>query len=168
MLSKMKLLSLILVSVFMVACSSTDTKDDMSQSDSTDSTSESDAQASAESSGVAQTTGVSESEIAEQAKMLTVYYFAFDQSALDAQTREDLDVVAAALKNTSESIRLEGHADERGTREYNLALSERRANAVKKYLSLQGIDAARIEVIGYGEEKPVGNDDANRRVELVK
>ncbi|HCK93952.1 MAG TPA: peptidoglycan-associated lipoprotein, partial [Gammaproteobacteria bacterium] len=67
----------------------------------------------------------------------------------------------------------EGHADERGTREYNVALGERRGNAVAKYLRLNGVSSSKMEVISYGEEKPVayGHDDqswsANRRVEIV-
>jgi len=70
-------------------------------------------------------------------------------------------------------VRLEGHADERGTREYNLALGERRANAVQAYLMSQGAARSQIEVVSYGEEKPAstGHDQAsweqNRRVEIV-
>ena len=69
-------------------------------------------------------------------------------------------------------IRLEGHGDDRGTREYNLALGERRAKSVADYLVLQGVSRSQIEVISYGEEKPVAfgqNEQAfalNRRVEL--
>ena len=72
-----------------------------------------------------------------------------------------------------QSIRLEGHADERGTREYNLALGERRANAVRAYLVAQGASRSQIEVISYGEEKPAnsGHNESswaeNRRVEIV-
>ena len=75
--------------------------------------------------------------------------------------------------NPNAMVRLEGHADERGTREYNVALGERRGNAVAKYLRLNGVSASQMEVISYGEEKPVayGHDEqswaANRRVELV-
>ena len=70
-------------------------------------------------------------------------------------------------------VRVEGHADERGTREYNLALGERRANAVRAYLVAQGASRSQIEVISYGEEKPVNNSHnesgwaQNRRVEIV-
>jgi peptidoglycan-associated lipoprotein len=70
-------------------------------------------------------------------------------------------------------VRLEGHADERGTREYNLALGERRANAVRAYLLAQGASRSQIEVVSYGEEKPAdgGHDEGawrqNRRVEVV-
>ena len=69
-------------------------------------------------------------------------------------------------------VRLEGHADERGTREYNLALGERRANAIRAYLVAQGVSRSQIEVISYGEEKPevMGTGESNwarnRRVEF--
>lgn len=107
-----------------------------------------------------------------EAPLETVFYFDFDQSSLRPETRAALDAQAAHLANTTGMIRLEGHADERGSREYNLALGERRAKAVANYLSIQGIDMSRIETISYGEEKPVafGKDEAsyqlNRRVEL--
>ena len=76
------------------------------------------------------------------------------------------------LKNSTAKIRLEGHADERGTREYNMALGERRANAVANYLIINGVARYRIETVSYGEEQPVvnaSNESAwnqNRRVEL--
>jgi len=104
----------------------------------------------------------------------TVYYFNFDSSGIDADTRAELDKVAQYLSTTSTDVRLNGHADERGTREYNLALSERRANAVRDYLVLQGVAKSRIETIGFGEEKPAqpgSNEGAwskNRRVELAQ
>ena len=102
-----------------------------------------------------------------------VFYFDFDKATLNADVRADLDKQAARLRKNSVSIRLEGHADERGTREYNLALGERRAKAGANYLAIQGVDSSRIQTISYGEEKPVafGADEAswskNRRVELV-
>lgn len=104
----------------------------------------------------------------------TVFYFEFDQSILTAEARAALTVHAQILANTSMSIRLEGHADERGSREYNMALGERRANAVRDFLVLQGVSSSQIETVSYGEEQPaeVGSYDAswakNRRVELVK
>lgn len=102
----------------------------------------------------------------------TVFYFDFDESTLSSATRAALDAQAAYLRGTNASVRLEGHADERGTREYNLALGERRAKAVADYLAIQGVSRSRLEVVSYGEERPValGSDEsswaANRRVEL--
>lgn len=104
----------------------------------------------------------------------TVFYFDFDQATIKSDALEALRAHAQYLNtNPSAMIRLEGHADERGTREYNVALGERRGNAVAKYLRLNGVSGSQMEVISYGEEKPVayGHDDqswsANRRVELV-
>jgi peptidoglycan-associated lipoprotein len=85
-----------------------------------------------------------------------------------------LDVHARDLQGNGARVVLEGHADERGTREYNMALGERRAQAVQRYLVLQGVSPAQLEPVSYGEERPnvVGHDDSawsqNRRVELRK
>lgn len=100
-------------------------------------------------------------------------YFGFDQAALSSDSQSILDSNVAKLKSGSQQIRVEGHADERGTREYNLALGERRANAVVQYLVANGIAKSRLETISYGKERPAdpGHDESawakNRRVELV-
>jgi len=101
-------------------------------------------------------------------------FFAFDKFNVEADQKKTLDRQAAWLKaNSGTTITIEGHADERGTREYNLALGERRANAVKDYLVVQGINASRIKVVSYGEERPValGSDETawaqNRRAVTV-
>jgi peptidoglycan-associated lipoprotein len=103
-----------------------------------------------------------------------VFYFDFDQAIVRRTGHEELNKHAKVLSADSElRVRLEGHADERGTREYNLALGERRANAVRAYLVAQGAVRAQIEVISYGEEKPANNGHSesswaeNRRVEIV-
>ena len=103
-----------------------------------------------------------------------VFYFDFDQAIVRRTGHEELNKHAKVLGADSElRVRLEGHADERGTREYNLALAERRANAVRAYLVTQGAVRAQIEVISYGEEKPANNGHSesswaeNRRVEIV-
>ena len=83
-------------------------------------------------------------------------FFATNESVLTTASRETLRKQAAWLrKNSKVTIVLEGHADERGTREYNLALGERRANAAKDYLMTYGVSGKRITVISYGKEKPV-------------
>ena len=83
-------------------------------------------------------------------------FFATNESVLTTASRETLRKQAAWLrKNSDVTIVLEGHADERGTREYNLALGERRANAAKDYLMTYGVSGKRISVISYGKEKPV-------------
>ena len=105
----------------------------------------------------------------------TVFYFEFDKSDLSAEARDALVYHAQDLKDhPNMRIRLEGHADERGTREYNLALGERRAQAVERYLQVQGVPASQMSTISYGEERPAvqGTTEAayskNRRVELKK
>ena len=97
-------------------------------------------------------------------------YFGFDKFNLKADARQTLDKQGAWLKaNPSVTVTLEGHADERGTREYNLALGERRANSVKDYLVSLGVNPARLKTISYGKERPVamGSNEAawgqNRR-----
>ncbi len=83
-------------------------------------------------------------------------FFATNKSSLTTAARETLRKQATYLrKNKSLNVTIEGHADERGTREYNLALGERRANAAKDYLMTYGISGKRISVISYGKEKPV-------------
>ena len=102
-------------------------------------------------------------------------FFATNESVLTTASRETLRKQAAWLrKNSNITIVLEGHADERGTREYNLALGERRANAARDYLMTYGISGKRLSVISYGKEKPVNAKSSpiawsqNRRSVTVK
>ncbi|WP_020161831.1 peptidoglycan-associated lipoprotein [Cycloclasticus pugetii] len=103
-----------------------------------------------------------------------VIYFAFDSSAVEPQYEAVLAAHGAYLAaNVGVSVIVEGHADERGTREYNVALSEKRAKTVQNLLSLQGAGESQTEAVALGEEKPVaiGHDESawrlNRRVELI-
>lgn len=103
----------------------------------------------------------------------SVVHFAFDSSAVDSQAAAILNEQVAFLKNNPDAVVLvAGHTDERGSREYNHALGERRAQAVKSYLASQGVSDVRVETISYGEDRPVatGTDEAshaqNRRAEL--
>jgi len=83
-------------------------------------------------------------------------YFDFDRAELKPESRDILKAKAAWLKDHPEfSVRIEGHCDERGTNEYNIALGERRANAAWKYLNALGISGDRIDTVSYGEERPV-------------
>jgi peptidoglycan-associated lipoprotein len=100
--------------------------------------------------------------------------FAFDSSALTAESRTTIERWAAWLKTyPANRVIIEGHADERGTREYNLALGERRADSARDYLVSLGIDPNRVKVISYGKERPAvpgSNENAwaqNRRAALV-
>lgn len=82
-------------------------------------------------------------------------FFAFDKSDLDSQSRATLDAQAAWLtQNGGIKVRIEGHTDARGTREYNLALGQRRADAAKDYLISKGVNSKRITTISYGKERP--------------
>jgi peptidoglycan-associated lipoprotein len=101
-------------------------------------------------------------------------YFAFDSNAVDEANRAIVEAHAAYLAaNKNVKVVLEGHADERGTREYNLALGERRAQAVERMVKVLGVTPDRVKTVTYGEEKPVAidhNDSAwalNRRVEII-
>lgn len=103
----------------------------------------------------------------------TVFYFDFDKSIVRPDARDALSKHAQYLVAHPEAhVVLEGHTDERGTREYNMALGERRAKAVARYLTIQGVAASQIETVSFGEEVPVafGHDEAswqlNRRVEI--
>ena len=113
-----------------------------------------------------------EAREAAAADVGTVFYFDLDSSSLTGEARGQVDAHIAALLGNNDSVRLEGHTDERGTREYNLALGERRANAVRDYMVANGVPSYRIETISYGEENPVAygsgesNWQQNRRVEL--
>jgi len=102
-------------------------------------------------------------------------FFATNETILTTASRDTLRKQAAWLrKNSSINVVLEGHADERGTREYNLALGERRANSAKDYLMTYGISSDRISVISYGKERPVDSGSnplawsKNRRSVTVK
>ncbi len=105
---------------------------------------------------------------------LTLVYFDFDKSNIRPEFVEMLDAHAAFLvANPSQMVVLEGHADERGTREYNLGLGELRAKQVATFLQIKGVSAGQIDTVSYGEEKPlaIGKTEAeysqNRRVEIV-
>jgi peptidoglycan-associated lipoprotein len=101
-------------------------------------------------------------------------YFAFDDYTLNSDAQSHLQAMADHLKQAQNTVvQIEGHCDERGSIEYNLALGERRAQSVKNYLTQLGVDAARLSTISYGEEKPAseGHDESawtkNRRAEFT-
>lgn len=102
-----------------------------------------------------------------------VVYFDFDKSEITSQSANTLDQHASLLSsNPAASVLVAGHTDERGSREYNIALGERRAQSASAYLAAQGVAPNNIRVISYGEERPAaaGNDESayaqNRRAEL--
>ena len=175
-------MALVLSAAFLVACSSSSTKEDeeAARAAAAAAAAAKAAQDAAAASGSATASGTGAATSQEQQRLEqaaaaygNVFYFAFDSSNLTPEAIASLNAHIAALKNTNSNIRLEGHTDERGTREYNLALGERRANSVRDYMVLNGIASYRIETISYGEERPIayGSGEANwaqnRRVELV-
>jgi len=104
----------------------------------------------------------------------TTIYFDYDRASVRPEFKEILNAHAEYLKaNPQARIVLEGHCDERGTVEYNLALGERRANTTKRYLIVQGVNQSQIETVSYGEERPaqIGSTEAawakNRRSEIT-
>jgi peptidoglycan-associated lipoprotein len=119
--------------------------------------------------GATASTGDSSAEL-----RTTPIYFGFDDYTLTSEAQSTLTAMADGMKaNKSAVIQIEGHCDERGTVEYNLALGERRAQSVKNFLTQLGVEAARLSTISYGEEKPVAQGHAedswakNRRAEFV-
>lgn len=126
--------------------------------------------------GTGTDTGVSGKSLDSKADLLAKrrVYFAFDSSAVDSENRAIVEAHAAYLAaNKSIKVVLEGHTDERGTREYNLALGERRAQAVERMVKALGVSADRVKNVSYGEEKPLAMDHTeaawalNRRVEII-
>jgi len=103
-----------------------------------------------------------------------IVYFDFDRADIRADSQSVVAAHAAYLaKNPAQKVRLEGHADERGSREYNIGLGERRGQAVRRAMLLQGVAEAQLTTVSYGEERPAvaGSDEQayamNRRVEIV-
>lgn len=105
---------------------------------------------------------------------IKIIYFEFDSSDIKLEDRSVIEAhVAYLVSNSNVVITLSGHADERGSREYNLALGEQRANTVKRQMTLLGVSTNQVRVTSYGEEKPVVNEhndyawSQNRRVEII-
>ena len=103
-----------------------------------------------------------------------IIYFDYDSSDIQSQFRDTIEAHSAFLiANPNVIVALEGHADERGSREYNLALGERRSQTVKRHMALLGVPSSQIRATSYGEERPVSeeHDDfawsQNRRVEII-
>ncbi len=167
--------SLLVISLFaLAACSSTSETDD-SDTGSQASSSGSGSGSSASSSAGSSSGQLTQQEIrAQNALRQTVFYFDFDVAEFKPQDRDTLTFHARDLAaNSGKRVRLEGHADERGTREYNLALGERRANGILNYFIVNGASRSQIEVVSYGEERPSQSGSTeqaysrNRRVEVV-
>jgi len=193
-----RLIALFAVAFFVAACetasqtstdsagdttaSSTSSTASASGSSSTSSTASSSSGSASSSSGSASSGSSSSGSVAGNitsaadtlATIGNTVYFSYDSAALDGNSKGTLFRQAAFLNaNPALTVTIEGHCDERGTREYNLALGERRAAAARDYLLAQGVDPARIKVISYGKERPAmagSNEESwakNRRAATV-
>lgn len=170
MMSYFKLLTLAVLAFLLVGCS----QDTLPDPDATDTTYSDDA-------GDASTDAMGDDPYGDgefmddpsAGELATVIYFDFDSSEVRAADQDMISRHAMQLGNNSNlRVRLEGHADERGSREYNIGLGERRAQAVRQMLMIQGVSASQIATVSFGEERPVefgsSEDDyaQNRRVEF--
>lgn len=154
----------------MTACSSSDDAVKASGSETNQTTSS----ATTVASTVSNFGQLSEQELKDKVMQDQTVFFAFDNASISSDYQDMLAAHAAYLTgHPSMTVTIEGHADERGTPEYNIALGERRADAVKKYLQALGVQASQMSVVSYGEEKPLvraHNEAAyakNRRAVIV-
>jgi len=181
-MNKLKLVLPVFVMAFAVGCASTDSATDGADGEPVDAVGEG-SSIPDDSTGGAQTYTVESVGVAADGGPIgdtgllldnRAIYFELDSSDVDADSREILKQHGIFLSlNPNSKMRIEGHADERGSREYNLGLGERRAQAVKSILLVQGAAADQLTTVSYGEERPAvfGSDESawsqNRRAELA-
>jgi peptidoglycan-associated lipoprotein len=170
------LLLLIFSVAFLTACEGTTgtTKDDSSVSGSSGSSSSSSDSATTTATGSGSSWSGHPLDDPSSLLAKRVVYFEFDESVILDEDRPILEAHAQYLsQNPGAAVTLEGHTDERGTREYNLALGERRALSVRQFMSLLGASGQQLRTVSYGEERPAAsghNEEAwaqNRRVEIL-
>jgi len=164
----------LLIAVFIAACSTSSGSKKESAAVEDQGTNASNGNTQSYGAGKESSYGISALDDPNSPLAKRIIYFEYDSSEIQPQYREVVEAHAQYLAaNPDAVLSLEGHADERGSREYNLALGERRAQAVKNQMTVLGAAQGQIRTISYGEERPVaeGHDDAswsqNRRVELV-
>lgn len=174
-----KALAVLLISLGMAGCGSMGTRSDEGPASVEDYSGTAGAagdEYGAETQGLGADGGMSGMAFDDPSSPLSqrVIYFEFDSAMVREADREVLSAHANYLANNPmSSVTLEGHADERGSREYNIGLGDRRAQAVKRMLEFQGVNPAQISTVSYGEEKPAveGHGESvwtqNRRVEIV-
>ena len=167
---------MLLITAFLTACSTTSggKKETASVEDRSSTASETTTTAKTYGTGEETTFGISELDDPNSPLSKRIIYFEYDSSEINPQYRSVIEAHAQYLvAHPDITLSLEGHADERGSREYNLALGERRAISVKEMMTVLGASSSQIRTISYGEERPIdeGHDEAawsqNRRVELV-
>lgn len=176
----LKLSALLVAGLLMTACSSTSTKDDEAKTRAT--VEDRSINRNVEEDTTGRTQGLEDDgdlmalslDDSESLLAVRVIYFDYDSANIRADFADTLAAHAAYLSaNPYATVTLEGHADERGSREYNLALGERRSLAVRRQLVLLGASAGQVDAVSYGEERPAvdeHDEDAyglNRRVEMV-
>ena len=174
-----RLFTLLAATAFLAACETASTSTgDVTSSAQSSSTNTATTASSSTSSSTVSSSGSGEAASAsvksEFAKVGTTVLFDFDSAQLTDYAQRVLDRQAAFMKARPETrVTIGGHADERGTREYNLALGERRASSARDYLVAKGVNSARIRIISYGKERPaaVGSTEAswrlNRRAQTI-
>jgi len=171
-----RIFTLVAAIALLAACETASTTDSSATGSTTSATTSGTSTASSTTAATTSDEAADPAEVMknEFTKVGTTVLFDFDSSQLSDYARRVLDRQAAFLKaEPAARIILGGHADERGTREYNLALGERRAAAARDYLVAKGVNAARIRIISYGKERPaaVGSNEAawrlNRRAESM-
>lgn len=168
-MSYSKVIALLVFSVALTACSSTPEVPDPEPTDTTY-----DGGASTDGMDNADPFAGESMDDPYAGELGDVIYFEFDSSDVRSQDNELVSRHAMALaENSGRSVRLEGHGDERGSREYNIGLGERRAQAVRQMLMIQGVSASQIQTVSFGEERPdaMGSSESdyarNRRVVFV-
>mgnify|MGYP001814630527 FL=1 len=173
MLSSNRWIMMLGLAVVMSGCSSTGDKKGDAEVDEYGTAG---AGTGAEASGMAGSGGFSSYSLNDPSSPLSrrIIYFEYDSSEVDAEGQDLVSNHAAFLAaNPEQMVTLEGHADERGSREYNIALGEGRAEAVRRMMEFQGVSPGQISIVSYGEEKPSAEEHSeaawqlNRRVELI-
>ena len=171
-----KFIITLLFTAFLFACESTPEKADDALAVEDQGTSLEDDAAEAQTFGTEEDdrSGMSSLDDPQSLLAVRIIYFEYDSSDIKSEDRATIEAHAAYLvANPNTNVTLEGHADERGSREYNLALGERRAQTVKRQMTLLGASPNQISTVSYGEERPAieGHDDyswsQNRRVEII-
>ncbi len=172
-----RFLALFAIAFLFAACETASNVTGDSVSGSSSSSASGSASASASKAATASSSTTSAKQMSDAEKLAQVgntVYFGFDSAELTSDAQTALDRQAAFLNvNPALVVIVEGHADERGTREYNLALGDRRATAVRDYLLAKGLNAARIRTVSYGKERPAvsgSNEESwekNRRAATV-
>ena len=169
----LQLMSVLLAFGLSVGCAKKSTPSSASSKGSNSDTSSSGTNGSKNGTSTDDVSSKNGADLGIDTSKLPGIYFDYDQSSVNDDGRSKLQTIATALKGKKIKVTVEGHCDERGSNEYNLALGERRSQSVKSYLQKLGVSSDRVAAISYGEERPSVNSSEesgwskNRRAELV-